>query len=264
MSLELEEQSYLLRRCFFDVQNEIGRGRQEEDYHQACVLCFQERGLPIVSRLPHRLFLRGEEAICIFPDFVGWDSISVELKAVPRHLNNTELAQLFNYLKCRGDRLGLLVNMGLDRVEIERIIYEPRPSEWIERWDSWSGQIEGEDRAIGLEVRKALYAVYCEHTTGYANDILSRLIHHALKQQGLLVRQQPIVKTYYRGVEIHESALDGIVINERILLSFTALFDGNVFNINRGKSYLKALGLNWGIAADFGRIRAEVVGFRID
>jgi len=53
-----------------------------------------------------------------------------------------------------------------------------------------------------------------------------------------------------------------MVIDQRILLTHTALFEGNAFNINRGMSYLKALGLQWGIAIEFGRYRAEVVGFR--
>ena len=38
MALIYQSQTQLLRRCFFDVQNEVGLGRQEEDYHQACKL----------------------------------------------------------------------------------------------------------------------------------------------------------------------------------------------------------------------------------
>ena len=50
------------------------------------------------------------------------------------------------------------------------------------------------------------------------------------------------------------------MIEDCIVLTFTALFDNNEFNINRGKSYLKALGLNWGIAANFGKTKAELTG----
>src|SRR5262245_39871093 len=95
MELELEQETFLLRNCFFEVQNEVGRGRQEEAYHQACTLWLKERGLPIASKAPHRIFLRGEEVLCIYPDIVVWDSISVELKAVPRQVNDSEFVQLF-------------------------------------------------------------------------------------------------------------------------------------------------------------------------
>jgi hypothetical protein len=74
MSLDFEEQTYLLRRCFFDVQNEVGRGRQEEAYHRGCELWFAEQCLPVASKLPHRLILRGEPAHSLFPDFVDWAS----------------------------------------------------------------------------------------------------------------------------------------------------------------------------------------------
>src|SRR5580692_1800649 len=143
MSLVFEEKTHMLRRCFFEVQNEVGKGRQEEAYHQACVLWFREHGLPVASKLPHRLLLRGEEAHSLFPDFVGFDAISVELKAVPRNLSRSELVQLFDYMKCRRDRLGLLVNMGLDRVQIERVVYDPPETEWGENWDSWNDRIDG-------------------------------------------------------------------------------------------------------------------------
>jgi GxxExxY protein len=263
MPLQFEKETYLLRRCFFEVQNEVGKGRREEAYHRACELWFQEHRLPVVSKAPHRLFLRGEEALCLFPDFVGWDKISIELKALPRRLNRSELVQLFDYLKFRRDRLGLLVNMGLNRVEIERVIFNPSESEWVENWTDWTNHIQGDDRATGLAIREALRALYAEHTTGYGSEIVGKLVQFALKQQRLGILLNPLAKAYFRRVEIDESALACIVINKRVLLTMSALFDTNEFNIHRGRSYLKALGLQWGIAADFGKTKAEIVGFRL-
>jgi hypothetical protein len=46
------------------------------------------------------------------------------------------------------------------------------------------------------------------------------------------------------------------------LFVYTALFDSNQFNISRGLSYLKALGLHWGVAANFGKEVAEFTGLR--
>jgi hypothetical protein len=207
--------------------------------------------------------LRGEEAHILFPDFVVWNSISIELKAVPRHLDHTELVQLFDYLKYRHDRLGLLVNMGLDRVEIERVVYDPPETDFVEKWDSWTGHIQGDDRTTGLAVREVLRAVASEHTTGYGDEVLTKLVLFALRQQGLVVTANPIAKAFIRGVEVHESALACLVIDERIVLVLSSLFDTNEFNLNRGHCYLKALGLHWGIVADFGKKRAEIIGIRL-
>ncbi len=69
--------------------------------------------------------LHGEEVHRLFPDFTVWKSIPVELNAVPRRLDSTEFVQLFDYRKRRGDSLGLLFNVGLDRVFVDRVDYHP-------------------------------------------------------------------------------------------------------------------------------------------
>jgi len=61
---------------------------------------------------------------------------------------------------------------------------------------------------------------------------------------------------------VDESPLDCLVIEDRIVLVYTVLFDTNSFNINRGKSYMKTLGLPWGVAVDFGRTKIQIAGLR--
>ena len=56
------------------------------------------------------------------PDFICFDAIVVELKAV-KELTNEHRAQVHNYLKATGFRLGLLVNFGEHpKLEYERIV----------------------------------------------------------------------------------------------------------------------------------------------
>lgn len=55
-------------------------------------------------------------------DLVCFDKIVVEIKAV-KHLVDEHRAQVHNYLKASGLRLGLLVNFGhYPKVEYERIV----------------------------------------------------------------------------------------------------------------------------------------------
>lgn len=262
MNLLYEENTQILRRCFFEVQNEVGLGRQEHAYHQACKIWFEERRLPVLSKPPLRLFLDRAEAYAIFPDFVAWDSITVELKALPRKLGTAEFVQLFDYLKFRRDRLGLLVNMGLDRVFVERIIYDPPEARLAEDWSCWNHEISGLDREAGLAVRDVLRSIYEQHGTGYGEEIVEKLVLFALVRRGLPIRVRPPLKAYYRQIEVDESPLDCIVVADRIVLAVTALFDDNNFNMNRGRSYMKALDLPWGVAANFGKKEAQIVGLR--
>jgi GxxExxY protein len=245
---------------FFEVQNEVGLGRQEEAYHQACKLWLEEHEIPHARKPPHRLMLEGQEAYVLHPDFVIWDSITVELKAVPRKLSQAEFVQLFDYLKFRRDRIGLLVNMGLDRVQVERVAYDPPTMNLDESWTYWTGLIDGRDRDVGIAVHKALQAIYDSHGTGYGDEVTQRLIFCALTVHGLRFQESPVSKAYYRNVEVGESPLNCLVIENNILLTYTTLFDNNQFAISRGLSYLSALNLEWGIAVNFGKRTTEFTG----
>jgi GxxExxY protein len=56
------------------------------------------------------------------PDFVCWSKIILEIKAVST-LDDVHRAQVHNYLKATGHKLGLLVNFGhYPKVEYERIV----------------------------------------------------------------------------------------------------------------------------------------------
>ncbi len=56
------------------------------------------------------------------PDFVCWEKIVVELKAV-KEFDDVHRAQVHNYLKATGYWLGLLVNFGHHpKLEYERIV----------------------------------------------------------------------------------------------------------------------------------------------
>ena len=258
-----EEYTYTLRQGFYAVQNEVGLGRHEDAYHQACRLWFAENQVPVVSKSPHPLLLDGEEAYVLYPDFVGWDAISVEIKAVPRKLNTSEWVQIRDYMKCRGEALGLLVNFGLDRVHIERVTHTPHDTTLVENWEYWQDAISGEDREVGIAVREALRSIYAQHSTGYSDKIISKLILFALTRRGLSVAVNPVARAFYRDVQVGESPLECLVVEGRLVLAYTALFDSNDFNISRGLSFMETLRLQWGVAANFGKDQAEFRGLRV-
>jgi len=119
-----EDQTEQLIGGLFAVQNEVRTGKGEENYHQAYKIWLEENDIPYTSKKDHPVVLNRKVVHTLQPDIVVWDSIIIELKAKSRRLIDGDFIQLFEYLKYRGDRLGLLVNMGLDRVYFERVIYE--------------------------------------------------------------------------------------------------------------------------------------------
>lgn len=162
MELLYGDRTEKLIRGFYLVQNEVGLGRDEEAYHQAFKLWLAAEELPVVSKPPVPLLLLGREAHVLFPDFIAWNEITVEIKSLPRKLGVVEELQLFDYLRASKHRLGILVNMGLDRVHFERRIYDPPATTCTEDWTAWTNHIADRDREIGRAIRAAMQLVYSD------------------------------------------------------------------------------------------------------
>ena len=262
MELLYGDRTEKLIRGFYLVQNEVGLGRDEEAYHQAFKLWLAAEELPVASKPPVPLMLAGREAHVLFPDFIAWGEITIEIKSLPRKLGVVEELQLFDYLRASKNRLGLLVNMGLDRVHFERRIYDPPTTTCTEDWTAWTNHITDRDRDIGMAIRAALHLVYQTHRTGYGGEIIERLLLFALQLQGLPVIARPPAKATFRGIVVHESPLDCFVIDSRVILTLTSLFDDNSFATSLGRSCMKTLELPWGVAINFGRTNLQITALR--
>lgn len=117
------DEVYTVQGAIFDVYREMGCGFLEAVYQECLEREFQTREIPYKSQKELLLSYKGKPLEQRYkPDFICFDIIIVELKAVTE-LGKEHKAQLFNYLRASGLRLGLLVNFGHHpKVQIERII----------------------------------------------------------------------------------------------------------------------------------------------
>jgi len=83
----------------------------------------KRRGLPFESQKEIRLSYKGKPLKQTYkPDLVCYDKIIVELKTL-KEVADEHRAQIFNYLKVTGFRLGLLINFGhYPKATVERIV----------------------------------------------------------------------------------------------------------------------------------------------
>ena len=115
-------ETYNIRGAIFAVHHELGNGFLERVYQDALELEFQERGIPYEREKNIQVMYKGKPLGEPYrADFVCYDKIIVELKAVEK-LQGIHRAQVVNYLKATGMKLGLLVNFGEEFVNIERIV----------------------------------------------------------------------------------------------------------------------------------------------
>ena len=117
-----EEETYAIRGAIFEVYKTLGDGYLEEVYQNALEEELKLRGLPFVAKKELHIMYKGRDCGLYEPDFICFDKIIVELKAVEA-LHPKHSAQLMNYLKATGHKLGLLVNFcSYPKVEIRRIV----------------------------------------------------------------------------------------------------------------------------------------------
>ena len=117
-----KKESYAIVGTCFEIYNEKGCGFLEPVYHECLTIELEYQRIPAISKPALTLSYRGRTLFQTYqPDFVCFEKIIVELKALP-HLLDEHRAQLLNYLHAAGFELGLLVNFGhYPKLEYERI-----------------------------------------------------------------------------------------------------------------------------------------------
>jgi GxxExxY protein len=118
-----KDESYAIIGACFAVYKDKGCGFLEPVYHESLEIELEFQGIPFLSQPLQTLRYRGRTLVQTFnPDFICYDKIILEIKAVPE-LIDEHRAQVLNYLSATGCKLGLLVNFGhYPRIEYERLL----------------------------------------------------------------------------------------------------------------------------------------------
>jgi len=120
-----KEESYKIVGACFEVYREKGCGFLEPVYQECLEIELRSQGIPFLAQRPLALNYKGVALRSVYqPDFICYDKIVLEVKAV-KEVTDEHRAQVLNYLKATGFKLGLLVNFGhYPKAEIERIVAE--------------------------------------------------------------------------------------------------------------------------------------------
>ncbi len=118
-----KEETYKILGSCFEVYREKGCGFVESVYQECMEIEFRLQGIPYIAKKSLSLEYKGTPLRSTYePDFICHNQIIVELKAVT-NIADEHRAQVQNYLKATGLRLGLLINFGhFPKVEVERIV----------------------------------------------------------------------------------------------------------------------------------------------
>ncbi len=118
-----EEECYAVRGVIYEVYRQMGCGFLEGVYQECMEIELDEKNIPFVAQKELKIYYKDKLLEHTYkPDLICYDKMIVELKSVKDVLAEHK-AQLYNYLKVSGFRLGFLVNFGhYPGVGIERVI----------------------------------------------------------------------------------------------------------------------------------------------
>jgi GxxExxY protein len=123
MEIMYEEESYRIMGVCFEVYKSMGCGFLEAVYQECLEIELIDQNVPFQPQADLVISYKGRVLKQTYvPDFVLFDKIVLEIKAV-KELAEEHRAQVHNYLRATGFRLGLLVNFGHHpQVEYNRIV----------------------------------------------------------------------------------------------------------------------------------------------
>ena len=117
-----DERTYKIIGAALEVHKELGCGFLEAVYQEALKREFTAQKMPFKSQPVVEISYKGKPLDKTYqPDFVCFNEIIVEIKALAK-LTGIEEAQLINYLKATGLKVGLLLNFGSKSLEHKRLV----------------------------------------------------------------------------------------------------------------------------------------------
>lgn len=119
--LLFEEETRKIIGCAMSVLNEIGSGFSEKIYENALCYEFALNKIPFAQQKAFPVIYKNRQVGKFIPDLVVFDRIIVDTKCVSAFCDE-ERAQILNYLKATGLRVGMLINFKHSRLSWERLV----------------------------------------------------------------------------------------------------------------------------------------------
>jgi GxxExxY protein len=207
---------------------------------------------------------RGVEVQSLECDVLVRDTIILELKALPfTTFSPAHYAQILHYLKVWRKDLGLLVNFGPTRAQIERVVWDEPQMRLEEDYAAVKPCMTTGDRDLLGEVRQGILAIAQQHGLGYPDATYRKMLALEMNYRGIECHVDADVPARWGPHMLGSFPSDHLLVQDGYLLSVRSLLDHpNDYEFERTKTYLNALGLRLGLLINFGKTALQVFGVR--
>ena len=121
--MDINELTYAIRGAIFEVNNILGPGFLEKIYENALLIELRIRGMKAESQVPLKVSYKDNVVGEYFADILVENHVIIELKTV-ESFEKIHEAQVLNYLKATGLKIGLLVNFKHQKADIKRLVLD--------------------------------------------------------------------------------------------------------------------------------------------
>lgn len=122
-SMKINDITYAINGAVFEVNKVLGPGFLEKVYENALMVELEKRGLKAKNQVAINVIYKEHAVGEYIADILVENKVIVELKTA-ESLDKSHDAQLLNYMKATGIKVGLLVNFRHPRAEIRRLVLE--------------------------------------------------------------------------------------------------------------------------------------------
>jgi len=255
--------TYKIRGVLFHVGNHLWPGLPEEKFQQAVSIGLTKQKMSHTLEEQFHVYYRGVEIGRYYCDVIVDRKVILELKAVPA-LTGLHRAQLISYLRVTGADLGLLVNFGGPRVEVERYTYF-----YAQRRPDFNWRLLPPDDPTFLypdlvgRLYECLHRVHYELGPGFFHRVYRRAMQVELDEQRIpfeFVREIPV---YYEGEYLGAHNCRLLVVEDRVIVAAFAVREMSAAFDVRMRRYLRHFGKQLGLLANFHGERLDIRPVRL-
>jgi len=113
--------TYKVIGAAMEVHKNLGAGFLESVYEEALAYEFELQNILYERQKNIAVYYKNKKVKQFISDFMVDEKVVVEIKAI-KNITDIERAQLINYLKATGLKVGMLFNFGADSLEYKRFV----------------------------------------------------------------------------------------------------------------------------------------------
>ena len=255
--------TYEIRGALFHVGNHLWPGLPEADFQQAVSISLTKRTIQHSLEEQFHAYYRGVEVGRYYCDVFVEHKVILELKVAPT-LTGLHQAQIISYLRVTGTDVGLLVNFGGPKVEIERYTYfyaQRRPD------FSWRSQPPDDPTLLypGLVGRlyESLHRIHYELGPGFFHHVYRRAMQVELNEQHISFEFVRDIPVFYEGEHLSTQKCRLLIVEDKVIVAAFAVREmSSAFDV-RMRRYLDHFRKKLGLLANFHGERLDIRLVRI-